>query len=223
MINEGNWIEYCGEPFPHWIADDFLEHPYRTTSDMALRFLDPSWIEYKSEDQVKRTCNNWNVFPFTTYRLLSELLSPRFCAFLSERVGCELFPDYGLHGGGWHASNNSGVLRPHLDYSCHPKLFMQRKLNLIIYLTHNMEEEWGGHLGLWKGTPIEPQVLVREIQPKFNRAVLFDTTKNSWHGMSRPLSMPEGVWRLSLAVYYLCKPDASMNRNRKKAQFHDAA
>ena len=45
--------------------------------------------------------------------------------------------------------------------------------------------------------------LVKEIAPVFNRAVIFDTTQNSWHGLSRPLIQPNGVYRKSLAVYYL--------------------
>lgn len=57
-----------------------------------------------------------------------------------------------------------------------------------------------------------------EIAPVFNRAVIFDTTQNSWHGMSRSLTQPENISRKSLAVYYLCepKPDAP---KREKALF----
>ena len=40
----------------------------------------------------------------------------------------------------------------------------------------------------------------------FNKAVIFDTTQNSWHGMSRPVTCPAGQYRKSLAVYYLIDP-----------------
>ena len=36
--------------------------------------------------------------------------------------------------------------------------------------------------------------------------MLFDTTQNSWHGFPEPLQCPEGVYRKSLAVYYLTEP-----------------
>jgi len=36
--------------------------------------------------------------------------------------------------------------------------------------------------------------------------VLFDTTQDSWHGMSHGLTQPEGIYRKSITVYYLCQP-----------------
>src|SRR5260370_24691553 len=41
-----------------------------------------------------------------------------------------------------------------------------------------------------------------KIAPVFNRAVLFETNENSFHGHPRPLRCPEGQSRRSLAVYY---------------------
>ncbi len=52
----------------------------------------------------------------------------------------------------------------------------------------------------------QPGKLAHEIEPRFGRAVLFDTTQDSWHGMSRPLSQPQGIYRKSLAIYFLCDP-----------------
>ena len=96
----------------------------------------------------------------------------------------------------------------HLDYSIHPKLKLQRKLNLILYVTENWDSEWGGGLEFWShnketNKPKENIVTVNNI---FNRAVLFDTTQNSWHGFPEPITCPEGVYRKSLAVYYLTEP-----------------
>ena len=95
-----------------------------------------------------------------------------------------------------------------MDYSIHPKLKLQRKLNLIIYLAENWNNDWGGGLELWShneenNKPKRKEVTVDNI---FNRAVLFDTTQNSWHGFPEPLSCPENTYRKSLAVYYLTDP-----------------
>ncbi|WP_260469461.1 2OG-Fe(II) oxygenase [Pandoraea apista] len=113
-----------------------------------------------------------------------------------------------------------GNLNPHLDYSIHPKLGLQRKLNIIIYLSEEMREDYGGHLGLWKhdNNKNQPGPLMKEIAPKFNRAVLFDTTQNSWHGMSRQLVQPDNIYRKSLAVYYLCEPVGDVDQ-RGRALF----
>jgi hypothetical protein len=123
-------------------------------------------------------------------------------------AGAKLYSDQGLHGGGWHIHGTGGNLNPHLDYSIHPKLGLQRKLNVIVYVSSGLETRHGGHLGLWEHDPAtnRPGKLVREIEPKFRRAVIFDTSQNSWHGMSRGLTQPEGIYRKSLATYFLCEP-----------------
>ena len=64
----------------------------------------------------------------------------------------------------------------------------------------------------------EPGELVKAISPKFNRAVLFDTTQNSWHGLRGPVTSPDGENRKSLAVYYLCEPEENTS-DRGKALF----
>jgi Rps23 Pro-64 3,4-dihydroxylase Tpa1-like proline 4-hydroxylase len=115
-----------------------------------------------------------------------------------------------LHGGGLHTHSTNGKLNVHLDYAIHPKLGLQRKLNLIVYLNDNWKEEWGGHIEFWSHdeTKNAPKECVKKVAPLFNRAVLFDTTQNSWHGLPEPLKCPDGEMRKSLAVYYLTDVDA---------------
>ncbi len=55
--------------------------------------------------------------------------------------------------------------------------------------------------------------------PKFNRAVFFDTTMNSWHGLCEEISCPKNEYRKSIALYYLTPPPANANK-RGKALFH---
>ena len=127
----------------------------------------------------------------------------------------KLYSDIGLNGGGWHIHKKGGKLNQHLDYSLHPKLGLERKLNIIIYLNSNWKKEWKGNLGFWSNeSNKEPGNLVREIEPKFNRAILFDTTQNSWHGLPEPVNCPKGEYRKSLAIYYLCKPSKKLIRER---------
>jgi len=197
------------DPFFHTIIDDLL--PPDLAEAVARDFPnydDPVWFSYKNKLEDKKALNDWNKFPAETYKLLTYFNSPEFLAILSRLTGSVLYPDIGLHGGGWHIHGNGGKLNPHLDYSIHPKLGLQRKLNLIIYLGRNWEDAWGGHFGLWAhdAATKRPGKLVKEVGIRFNRGVLFDTTQNSWHGLSREVSAPEGVYRRSLAIYYLCAP-----------------
>ena len=63
-----------------------------------------------------------------------------------------------------------------------------------------------------------PGELISTISPDFNKAVLFDTTQDSWHGLPEPIKCPENVTRNSLAVYYLCYPRDGVD-TRGKALF----
>ena len=81
---------------------------------------------------------------------------------------------------------------------------------------------------VWRDDNGKPGELVKSIAPLFNRAVLFDTT-NAWHGLPEPITCPQGQYRKSLAVYYLCDPrEGAAARNRAlfaptQAQAGDAA
>ena len=94
-----------------------------------------------------------------------------------------------------------------------------QKLNIIIYVNPNWKKEWGGALGLWSNESSEkPGDLVTSVWSKFNRAIIFDPTQNSWHGLPEPLTCPENETRKSLAAYFLCQPPENTD-TRGKALF----
>lgn len=221
MINYTN-IEHSfktfksNKPFDHCVVTNFFDD--NTAAELEKEFFEynnSNWFYYHNQIEDKKTLNHWDRFPSTTYKVFSLLNSSKFVEKLSSWAGVALYPDVGLHGGGWHIHANGGNLNPHLDYNIHPKLGLQRKLNIIIYLSSQLKPEHGGHLGLWNGTETEPLNLEKEIIPQFNTAVIFDTTQNSWHGMSKSLVCPDEVYRKSIAVYYLCDaPNKTVSRNR---------
>jgi hypothetical protein len=131
--------------------------------------------------------------------------------------------DHGLHGGGWHMHTRGGRNNVHLDYDIHPKLGQQRKINIIVYMSEDWNPEWGGALELWSANEKGmPDRLAKKVDNKFNRAILFDTTQNSWHGVPTPLTCPEGVIRKSLAAYYVHPVSLAATEGRKRALFSPA-
>ena len=197
-------------PFDHIVIDNFF--PIQQAKKLSEEFPDyndSKWFCYNSLLEKKKANNNWYDFPPETYRTFSFLNSCKFVKSLREKTKIEkLYPDIGLHGGGWHIHSKGGKLNIHLDYSIHPKTGLQRKLNLIVYLTEGWKSEWGGGLELWSHNSKTKLPLKQEkvIDNVFNRAILFDTTQNSWHGLPQPLDCPEGVYRKSIAVYYMTDP-----------------
>ena len=188
-------------PFDHCVVEDFIVPEWLAQIESEfLAFDSPKWFVYKNAIEEKKALNDWHTFPPATYRFFHYLNSAGFVELLSALAGKPLYADDGLNGGGWHIHGPGGNLNPHLDYNIHPKLGLQRKINIIIYVSPEMREEYGGHLGLWNHDveTSRPGKLLKEIAPKFNRAVIFDTTQNSWHGMSRPLTQPLHIYRKSL-------------------------
>jgi hypothetical protein len=88
---------------------------------------------------------------------------------------------------------------------------------LIVYLSQDWNPDWGGALEFWSNDAKtnKPKNKIVEIPTLFNRAVLFDTTQDSWHGLPSEINCPEGFYRKSLAIYYLTDPERTAeNRNR---------
>jgi Rps23 Pro-64 3,4-dihydroxylase Tpa1-like proline 4-hydroxylase len=198
-------IEHSTDPYPHYIIDNFLDA--RLAHQLAEEFPDPTsskWFVYDSPLEVKKAINSWYEFPPTTYQFIQHLMSPTFIRTIQQLTGVDVFPDYGLHGGGWHLQGNGGLLNVHLDYNVHPKTYQKRKFTLIVYLSDWLPQ-WGGNLELWSHDDVnnKPKDLVRIVECKFNRAVLFDASQNSWHGFSDAIQCPPDVYRKSIACYYL--------------------
>jgi len=212
---------HTAHPFNHCVIDNFFQP--EIAEQLASEFMsydNNRWHFYNNAIENKKACNDWNCFPKLSYSVFSYLIGEDFTRLIGEISGLKLYQDPGLHGGGWHIHGRGGMLNPHFDYNIHPKLGLQRALNIIVYVSPELKEEHGGHLGLWEHNAElhEPGLLVKEIAPKFNRAVIFNTTQNSWHGMSRPLVQPDDIYRKSLAVYYLKEPDSGTEQ-RGKALF----
>ncbi|RVU03271.1 2OG-Fe(II) oxygenase [Novosphingobium umbonatum] len=199
-------------PFDHCVIDGFFEQDFAKLLESEMPDYDhDDWYVYRNSIENKKTQNSWEKFPSATYRAFAELQSAAVTDRLARLIGAPIYVDHGLHGGGWHIHGVGGNLNPHFDYSIHPKLKLERVLNIIVYISSALDPKHGGALGLWSHDEEKnlPKDLVREVDPVFNRAVLFNTTQNSWHGMSSPLTVEEGIYRKSLAIYYLRDPAPS--------------
>jgi hypothetical protein len=215
--------QYVGaEPFDHVVIDDFFAPAVAAQLATEFPAYDaPVWRAYNNAIENKHLINHWDQFPALTYKVMQWLGDAAMLEHLAALTTIpNLSPDPGLSGGGWHAHSNQGKLNVHLDYSLHPKLQMERRLNLIVYLTPGWRPEWGGALELWShdAERKQPKDKVVSVDCLFNRAVIFDTTQNSWHGLPEQLRCPDGVYRHSLAAYYLTPPRAGASE-RGKALF----
>ena len=211
-----------GYPFKHVVIDDFfLPEVADKLSEEFPDYNDTSLNNLNNPLENKKSNNHWDRFPSCTYRAFMELGKEKFLDFMKVLSDSnDLVLDYGLNGGGWHMHGRGGNNNVHLDYNLHPKMCMQRKLNIIVYLSKDWKKEWGGGLELWShnATINKPLRCEKTVDIVFNRAIIFDTTQNSWHGLPTPIECPEGVIRKSIAAYYL-HPAPAVTEKRMRAYF----
>lgn len=207
------------EPFDHIVINDFVnEELGLILSNEFPDYKSADWYAYDNPLENKKTIREWGKFPSVTYQFFMYLCSENFVNELRKLTGVDdLIPDIGLHGAGWHMSGSGSHLNIHQDYSIHPFANLQRKYNLILYLTPDWDPKWGGGLEFWSHDenteqPLHKEILIDNI---FRRAVLFDTTQNSWHGYPDKITCPPNVHRKSIAMYYLSKPSETARKHKR--------
>ncbi|MDA8980190.1 2OG-Fe(II) oxygenase [Chitinophagales bacterium] len=138
--------------------------------------------------------------------VFKELNSIEFLNWLQEVTEIEdtLLGDEELFGGGLHQSTNGAFLNVHVDYNIHPKTKYHRRLNVLVYMNKDWEDEYGGHLELWDLSNNQKN-FIGKFAPNFNRCVIFETNEISFHGHPKPLKTPKDVNRKSIATYYYTK------------------
>jgi hypothetical protein len=191
----------AAEPYPSICFDDFL--PTSIAEDVLAAFPNPqgiSWQVFRNEHEKKLASGDEGTFPPVVRNLLGALNSATFLRFLEELTGIpNLIPDPYFIGGGLHQIVPGGKLGVHVDFNKHTQFNLDRRLNLLLYLNQDWQEEYGGHFELWTR---DGNQCAKRILPVFNRCVVFSTTEDSWHGHPHPLTCPPDRSRKSLALYY---------------------
>jgi hypothetical protein len=189
-------------PFPHLHLVDLLVPDVARAA--AAEFPAPdahAWINYVHVNERKMGLSLREAFPPLLGRIVDELNSDRFVAWLAAVTGIAgLEADPMLLGGGLHQSPRGGYLNIHRDFLHHHyRPHLRRRLNLIVYLNPDWDDAWGGAIELWDRAVAHR---VATIPPRLNHALLFDTSEISYHGHPHPLACPAHVTRKSIALYY---------------------
>ncbi|MET0624206.1 MAG: 2OG-Fe(II) oxygenase [Pyrinomonadaceae bacterium] len=194
------------EPFRHVVIDDFLEP---AEAEQMLRDF-PAFDQTKALNEMGEVGNK-AVFeniaelgPF--YRRLAEhIQSEEFLNKLSALTGVEsLLSDPTLFGGGTHENLHGQELDPHVDFNYDERTWAHRRLNLLLYLNKEWEDEWGGSIELHSDPRRPEQNRVKVVTPLFNRCLIFETNERSWHGFSAIRLPPDKrhLSRKSFSLYF---------------------
>jgi len=201
----------AAEPYPHVVLEQFLEP--RLAEACLKEFPargDKSWKNYTHVNERKFGRSDQGHFPPTLRALIAELNSARFLRWLEALTGIDgLIADDSLMGGGLHQSSSGGFLNVHADFTGHPHHERwRRRVNLLLYLNPSWQEAYGGQLELWDKQMTRP---VQTVSPLMNRALIFNTDPDSFHGHPTPMTCPEEFVRRSVALYYFTDEKGSFS------------
>ena len=203
-----------GIPFPHIVIDQFADsnllnicrNEVESYDDWSTDDHQHQVCKYfspygGSEEQFQQSMSNLALKAPITHAILHYFSSDDMLSVLSKITGIQnLQADkkYWL-GGGIHKITNGGKLSVHADFNLNWMTNKFRRINLLLYLNPEWKDEYNGHLELWHR---DMSSCAGKIAPIFNRAVIFNTDRTSYHGHPTPLNTPENVARYSIALYY---------------------
>jgi Rps23 Pro-64 3,4-dihydroxylase Tpa1-like proline 4-hydroxylase len=149
--------------------------------------------------QINKFCyRDFNKLKYMSY-IKNYFESDIFIKWLEEISGINnLQKDISSEGAGIHIIKQNGKLAIHSDFNRHKTTKQYRRLNLLLYLNKDYQEEYNGHLELWNKQMTSCD---QKISPLFNRIVIFKVDDDANHGHPE-IWNSENSNRTSLALYY---------------------
>ncbi len=174
------------KPFPHLILDNFLKDDYfrELKLDHSIDFKDKG-KSFNSDAEKEKWISKNADLPKLVSKIVNELNSDEWVKNLKSLTDIEsLFStDVGNTDlANYHEMYKNGFLGSHVDHSSDPKTGLPHVLNIILYLTKNWNNNWGGNTMFMDKVG---KKIIKEINYTPNRAVLFLHTPYSFHGVTK--------------------------------------
>jgi Rps23 Pro-64 3,4-dihydroxylase Tpa1-like proline 4-hydroxylase len=202
-------------PFPFIVIDNFLKNDKLKEinncvnklkiEDSTYKYYDVTWEKNKYAFERNFEPKLENLFKY--------LNSEDFIFYLEKLTGIKdlIKNDITLKGAGVHKSFNDGFLSMHTDFNMYESEehgMLDRRINLLLYLNDDWEEEYNGDLLL---ADMDKNSAIYKVSPILNRCIIFNTSKSSLHGHPIPMEIPEHISRNSIAVYYYTKTENNID------------
>jgi len=204
MLGENKEEFLAALPFPHLVLDDFLEsdffiglkNDFKDMSDAAdgksfnTIVEEKKWISLNSSlpGSIKGIVDVLNSDVWVeNMRALTGINS-----LIATQHGNTKLANY-------HVMEPGGILGSHVDHSFEPESGMPHVLNILIYLSDDWAIDSGGGTLLYNKTG---KKVIKKVEYKPNRAVLFLHTPYSFHGVERINSNSVNNRRTIYVDYY---------------------
>jgi len=233
-INNSNVLQYFGKwtenvdilkenfinakPFEHVVIDNFLNDEYIEKMHQEFPSDYTNWHKYCNPLEYKYSNNNIDLLQPIIKNVYYYLSSNEMLSIFKKFTNIDnLEYDEYMHGAGLHVYPSKGKLNVHLDYEKHPFSGKERRLNIILFMNKNWNDEWNGANELWDE---ELKNCIVETKVKFNRAIIFKTNDKSYHGVPKEIACPLHKYRKTLAYYYVSPlTNVKKHEYRSKAVF----
>jgi len=207
----------AGDPFPHVVLDGVLTpDAFARAAAEFPAIEDEFWKGYLHVNETKYSNTEPDTWGRTLHDVAQEFCGPRFVSYLERLTGIEdLIPDWSMDGGGLHQTLRGGHLNIHADFTTHhTHEHWARRVNILLYLNTEWQEDWGGLLELWDRDMTAAQA---RVAPAGNRMLVFSTGEDTFHGHPDGLTCPPDVARRSMALYYFTE-EAEVRRRATNYQ-----
>ncbi len=180
----------------HFIIDNFLPDSLCLKMYEAFPNKGEGFVKKKSFREKKMTSAIFNSNQKILLEIIDSFQDKLVVDSISNLVGeKKLLPDKSLYAGGLSIMNKNDYLNPHIDNSHNLDRDMYRRLNLLYYVSPGWKLESGGNFELWNENLEKPKTIIS----LFNRLVVMETNRSSWHSVSKVLSEDK---RCCISNYY---------------------
>lgn len=199
------WANPTGTRTRHFVVDDLLPPDVAASIYDAFPKDANGFHNRESFREKKRTSAHLDQYDPILGAITYAFQDPETVKVVSEIVGfTQIEPDPSLYAGGLSMMFKGDFLNPHIDNSHDGKRDRYRRLNLLYYVSPDWKLENGGNFELWD----DDCKVQKTLTCKFNRLVVMETNKISWHSVS-PVQVDKPRCCVSNYFFSTISPDES--------------
>ncbi len=192
-------------PFPYLVLDEFLNTEYFDKLSGVLFDIEKrdhaEGRSFNSDVEHGKWISLNSSLPFLVKEIIDELNSDAWVLNLRSLTGIETLQPTRVGNtklANYHVMKPGGKLGSHVDHAADPDTGLPHVLNHIIYLSNAWQTEFGGGTEFFDSSGHK---IIRRVDYKPNRCVIFLHTPYSFHGVEK-ISDRVGFSRKSIYVDY---------------------
>ena len=179
---EAQWTNPTGTKTRHFVIDAFLPQDIAVRAYSAFPRDGQGFLSRATFREKKSTSASLADYDPLLADITYALQDPEVVAAIGGLTQMrDLEPDPDLSRGGLSMMFSGDYLNPHIDNSHDAQRNRYRRLNILYYVSPEWNLANGGNFELWDDARKTPKTIVATQ----NRLVVMETTKLSWHSVSK--------------------------------------